>query len=89
MGPRTRYLGSEVPTKELIWQDPILAFNHKLIDAKDIASLKSKILASDLSISELVSTVWASTSTLFFFEILPFCSKHVDILHFDCLGSDL
>ncbi len=63
MGPRTRYLGPEVPAEELIWQDPIPAVNHKLIDAKDIASLKAKILASGLSISELVSTAWASAST--------------------------
>ena len=63
MGPRARYLGPEVPTEELIWQDPIPAVNHKLIEAKDIASLKGKILASGLSVSELVSTAWASAST--------------------------
>jgi catalase-peroxidase len=63
MGPRTRYLGSEVPAEELIWQDPIPTVNHKLIDAQDIASLKGKILASGLSVSELVSTAWASAST--------------------------
>jgi catalase-peroxidase len=63
MGPRTRYLGPEVPAEELIWQDPIPAVNHKLIDAQDIASLKGKVLASGLSISELVSTAWASAST--------------------------
>jgi catalase-peroxidase len=63
MGPRTRYLGPEVPAEELIWQDPIPAVNHKLIDAQDITSLKSKILASGLSVSELVSTAWASAST--------------------------
>ena len=63
MGPRARYLGPEVPAEELIWQDPIPAVNHKLVDAKDIASLKSKILASGLSVSELVSTAWASAST--------------------------
>jgi len=63
MGPRTRYLGPEVPTEELIWQDPIPAVNHKLIDARDIASLKGKLLASGLSVSELVSTAWASAST--------------------------
>ncbi len=63
MGPRARYLGPEVPKEELIWQDPIPAVNHKLIDAADIASLKSKILASGLSVSELVSTAWASAST--------------------------
>nr|HPL17917.1 catalase/peroxidase HPI [Spirochaetota bacterium] len=63
MGPRTRYLGPEVPAEELIWQDPIPAVNHKLIDDKDIALLKGKILASGLSVSELVSTAWASAST--------------------------
>jgi len=63
MGPRSRYLGPEVPAEELIWQDPIPAVNHKLIDAHDIASLKDKILASGLSVSELVSTAWASAST--------------------------
>jgi catalase-peroxidase len=63
MGPRARYLGPEVPAEELIWQDPIPAVNHKLVDAQDIASLKSKILASGLSVSELVSTAWASAST--------------------------
>jgi catalase-peroxidase len=63
MGPRARYLGPEVPAEELIWQDPIPAVNHKLIDKKDIASLKAKILASGLSVSELVSTAWASAST--------------------------
>jgi catalase-peroxidase len=63
MGPRTRYLGLEVPAEELIWQDPIPTVNHKLIDAQDIASLKGKILASGLSVSELVSTAWASAST--------------------------
>jgi len=63
MGPRTRYLGPEVPAEELIWQDPIPAVNHILIDAKDIASLKGKILASGLSVPELVSTAWASAST--------------------------
>jgi len=63
MGPRSRYLGPEVPAEDLIWQDPIPAVNHKLIDAQDIASLKGKILASGLSVSELVSTAWASAST--------------------------
>ncbi len=63
MGPRARYLGPEVPAEELIWQDPIPAVNHKLIDAQDIATLKANILASDLSVSELVSTAWASAST--------------------------
>lgn len=63
MGPRARYLGSEVPSEELIWQDPIPACNHKLVDDKDIASLKSNILATGLSLAELVSTAWASAST--------------------------
>ncbi len=63
MGPRARYLGPEVPDEELIWQDPIPAVNHKLIGAKDIAALKGKILESGLSVSELVSTAWASAST--------------------------
>jgi catalase-peroxidase len=63
MGPRARYLGPEVPAEDLIWQDPIPAVNHKLIDAQDIASLKGKILASGLSVSQLVSTAWASAST--------------------------
>jgi catalase-peroxidase len=63
MGPRARYLGPEVPKEELIWQDPIPAVNHKLIDEQDIASLKSKILASGLTVSQLVSTAWASAST--------------------------
>jgi len=63
MGPRTRYLGAEVPKEDLIWQDPIPAVNHKLIEARDIASLKGKLLASGLSVSELVSTAWASAST--------------------------
>jgi catalase-peroxidase len=63
MGPRARYLGPEVPTEELIWQDPIPAVDHKLIDKQDIATLKDKILASGLSVSQLVSTAWASAST--------------------------
>jgi catalase-peroxidase len=63
MGPRARYLGPEVPKEVLIWQDPIPAVNHKLIDAKDITALTKKILASGLSVSELVSTAWASAST--------------------------
>src|SRR5215472_4199043 len=63
MGPRARYLGPEVPAEELIWQDPIPAVDHKLIDEKDIVSLKQKALASGLSVSELVSTAWASAST--------------------------
>jgi len=63
MGPRNLYLGSEVPSEELIWQDPIPAVSHKLIDENDIATLKTKILASGLTVSELVSTAWASAST--------------------------
>jgi catalase-peroxidase len=63
MGPRERYLGPEVPEEELIWQDPVPAVDHELVDAKDIADLKAKILASGLSIPELVSTAWASAST--------------------------
>jgi catalase-peroxidase len=63
MGPRARYLGPEVPAEELIWQDPIPAVNHKLVDEKDVAALKAKVLASGLTVSELVSTAWASAST--------------------------
>jgi catalase-peroxidase len=63
MGPKVRYLGSEVPAEELIWQDPVPAVSHPLIDDQDIATLKSKILASGLSVPELVSTAWASAST--------------------------
>jgi len=63
MGPRARYLGPEVPAEELIWQDPIPAVDHPLVDAKDVADLKAKILASGLSVSELVSTAWASAAT--------------------------
>jgi len=63
MGPRSRYLGPEVPEEELIWQDPMPAVDHELIDARDIADLKGKILASGLSVSKLVSTAWASAST--------------------------
>ena len=63
MGPRARYLGPEVPAEELIWQDPIPAVDHPLIDEADVAALKGKILASGLSVSELVSTAWASAST--------------------------
>jgi catalase-peroxidase len=63
MGPRSRYLGPEVPAEELIWQDPVPAVDHELIDAQDIAALKSKILESGLSVSQLVSTAWASAST--------------------------
>jgi catalase-peroxidase len=63
MGPRARYLGPEVPKEQLIWQDPVPAVNHALIDDKDVAALKAKVLASGLSVSELVSTAWASAST--------------------------
>jgi catalase-peroxidase len=63
MGPRSRYLGPEVPEEELLWQDPVPAVDHELIDAQDIAALKGKILASGLSVSKLVSTAWASAST--------------------------
>jgi catalase-peroxidase len=63
MGPRARYLGAEVPKEELLWQDPIPAVNHPLVDDKDIAELKVKILKSGLSVSQLVSTAWASAST--------------------------
>ena len=63
MGPRARYLGPEVPAEELIWQDPIPAVSHPLIDEQDIASLKGRILSSGLSVSQLVSTAWASAST--------------------------
>ena len=63
MGPRSRYLGAEVPEEELIWQDPVPAVDHDLIDAQGIAALKGKILASGLSVSQLVSTAWASAST--------------------------
>ncbi|MGC2637741.1 MAG: catalase/peroxidase HPI [Acidobacteriaceae bacterium] len=63
MGPKARYLGPEVPSEELIWQDPIPAVDHQLIDAQDIAALKSQVLASGLSVSELVATAWKSAST--------------------------
>jgi len=63
MGPKARYLGPEVPEEELIWQDPIPAVNHQLVDANDVASIKANIIASGLSVSELVSTAWASAST--------------------------
>ena len=63
MGPRSRYLGPEVPAEELIWQDPLPAVDHELVDEKDIAELKGRILASGLSIPQLVSTAWASAST--------------------------
>ncbi|MCC5854668.1 MAG: catalase/peroxidase HPI [Idiomarina sp.] len=63
MGPVSRYLGPEVPAEELIWQDPVPAVDHELVDDKDVAALKEKVLASGLSVSELVSTAWASAST--------------------------
>ena len=63
MGPRSRYLGPEVPAEELIWQDPVPAVDHELVDAKDIAGLKEKVLASGLSVRELVATAWSSAST--------------------------
>ena len=63
MGPKARYLGPEVPAEDLIWQDPVPAVDHPLIDAKDIAGLKAKVLASGLPVAELVSTAWASAST--------------------------
>ena len=63
MGPKVRYLGPEVPKEDLIWQDPIPRVDHEPIDEKDIAALKTKILASGLSVSELVQTAWASAST--------------------------
>ncbi|MBQ0734211.1 catalase/peroxidase HPI [Aquimarina celericrescens] len=63
MGPKTAYLGPEIPKDEFIWQDPIPALDHNLVNAKDITDLKSSILSSDLTISELVSTAWASAST--------------------------
>jgi len=63
MGPRVRYLGPEVPAEELIWQDPLPAVDHPLVDDKDVAALKSRILAAGLSVAELVATAWASAST--------------------------
>jgi len=63
MGPRSRYLGALVPAEELLWQDPIPAVDHELVDAEDVAALKARILTSGLSISELVSTAWASAAT--------------------------
>ncbi|MGB3404318.1 MAG: catalase/peroxidase HPI [Microcoleaceae cyanobacterium] len=63
MGPRSRYLGPEVPSEEFLWQDPVPAVTHELIDEQDITTLKSQILASNLSVSQLVSTAWASAST--------------------------
>merc|ERR1711975_163089 len=63
MGPRTRYVGAAAPAEDLIWQDPIPEVKHPLIDANDIAGLKKQILASGISISDLVRTAWASAST--------------------------
>jgi catalase-peroxidase len=63
MGPRARYLGPEVPAEELIWQDPVPVVDHPLTDENDIAALKAKVLASDLTVSQLVSTAWAAAST--------------------------
>jgi catalase-peroxidase len=63
MGPRARYLGPDVPKEELIWQDPIPAVNHPLVDDKDVATLKKKVLESGLTVAELVGTAWASAST--------------------------
>lgn len=63
MGPKVRYLGSEVPAEDLIWQDPVPAVDHPLIDAQDITTLKAKLLGSGLSVAELISTAWASAST--------------------------
>jgi catalase-peroxidase len=63
MGPKSRYLGPEVPAEDLIWQDPIPAVDHPLVDASDVTQLKAKVLAAGLSVSELVSTAWASAST--------------------------
>jgi len=63
MGPKARYFGPEVPKKDLIWQDPIPAVDHKLVDAQDIVALKAKVLASGLSVSELIAAAWASAST--------------------------
>jgi catalase-peroxidase len=63
MGPRTRYLGAEVPAEELVWQDPVPAVDHELVDARDVAQLKTTVLDAGLSVAELVSTAWASAST--------------------------
>jgi len=63
MGPKARYLGPEVPREELLWQDPIPALDHKLVDAQDVAALKQKVLGSGLTVAQLVTTAWASAST--------------------------
>ncbi len=63
MGPVARYLGPEVPTETLLWQDPVPAVTHDLVDAADVAALKGQILASGLSVSQLVSTAWAAASS--------------------------
>ncbi len=63
MGPRARYVGNDIPEEELLWQDPVPAVDHELIDANDIAELKAEILDSGLSVPELVRTAWASAST--------------------------
>jgi len=63
MGPRARYVGAEVPAEELIWQDPVPAVDHELIDASDVAALKSEILESGLTVPELVRTAWASAAS--------------------------
>src|SRR3954453_13396658 len=63
MGPKPRYLGPLVPAEELLWQDPVPDVAHPLVDAQDVAALKAKILASNLPVSQLVSTAWASAST--------------------------
>jgi len=63
MGPRSRYLGPEAPKEVLIWQDPVPAVDHPLIDNADVATLKAKVLAAGLTVSELVGTAWTSAST--------------------------
>src|ERR1700759_5012318 len=63
MGPKVRYLGPEVPSEELIWQDPVPAADHELVDATDIAGLKRELLSSGLEVSQLVAVAWASAST--------------------------